>query len=233
MLLKGAGAGAIGGLLAGVFGYFAAEPTIGRAIDLEAAHHAGHGEEAEVFTRGTQQFGLIVATTLAGLALGLVFALVFAYVNRAAGTDRDGSWQAVSKLAGAAFAGVFLLPFLRYPSNPPGVGEPDTIGLRTWAWVGAIVIGVLAVVVIWRLTAALAAKGVDQLYRQLAAAGIFVLGLVIAFLVLPDSNDPVDVPAGLLWDFRLGTLGTQIVLWGGLSVAFTLFVSRRKAAVTV
>jgi predicted cobalt transporter CbtA len=56
------------------------------------------------------------------------------------------------------------------------------------------------------------------------------LGVVVAvgmlFLVLPAGPDPGKFPAGLLWDFRLSSLGTQLVLWAGIGVIFGLLCER-------
>ena len=47
------------------------------------------------------------------------------------------------------------MPFVRYPSNPPGVGDPGTIEMRSNLWLVSIVIGLVGVV-----TAALVARSV-------------------------------------------------------------------------
>jgi predicted cobalt transporter CbtA len=45
-------------------------------------------------------------------------------------------------------------------------------------------------------------------------------------LGLPATTDPGEFPAGLLWSFRLSSLGTQLVLWAGLGVLFGLLCER-------
>jgi predicted cobalt transporter CbtA len=56
------------------------------------------------------------------------------------------------------------------------------------------------------------------------------LGLVIVvsglFVGLPTATDPGEFPAGLLWRFRLSSLGTELVLWAGLGVIFGLLCER-------
>jgi hypothetical protein len=215
---RGAVAGGAAGLLAGGFSYLLAEPLMDRAVRLESARHAAGaaGEHTEeVFTRTQQHLGLVAASILAGIALGVLFSVVYATLHR---RDLDARpWERSLGLAGAALVGIWLLPFLRYPANPPGVGAEDTVGLRTAGWLGAIVIGAAAVVVAWRVYAQLdrAARPV----RQGAGAGVVIAGLAMLFL-LPDNPDPIDVPAGLLWDFRMLSAASSVLLWAGLGVAF-------------
>ena len=55
--------------------------------------------------------------------------------------------------------------------------------------------------------------------RQAVGAGLVVV-MAGLFAGLPAAADPGGFPAGLLWNFRLSALGTQIVLWTGLGVVF-------------
>ena len=82
-------------------------------------------------SRGLQStLGLLTGTVVYGVAMGGVFALVFAAVYGRIGHARArGSPPAT--LALVAFTVIVLVPFLKYPSNPPAVGNDDTIGYRT------------------------------------------------------------------------------------------------------
>ena len=62
--------------------------------------------------------------------------------------------------------------------------------------------------------------------RQLAVGLGAVVAVGVLFLVLPAAPDPGEFPAGLLWDFRLSSLGTQLVFWAGLGVIFGLLCER-------
>ena len=59
---------------------------------------------------------------------------------------------------------------------------------------------------------------------------ILGLGVIVAIgvllVALPAAPDPGEFPAGTLWEFRLSSLGTQLVLWTGLGVIFGLLSER-------
>ncbi|MEV5150211.1 CbtA family protein [Streptomyces sp. NPDC052727] len=228
LLGRGVAAGTVAGLLSGGFSWFLVEPLMDRAVRREPAREvtvppAHAGQHAEIFSRATQHAGLLVATTVTGLALGLLFAVVHLLLHRRA--PETEAWRRALRLAAAGFTGVWLLPFVRYPSNPPGVGDPGTVGLRTQAWLGAIAISLIGVVLAWALHDHLARRGHGAPARQLCVAG--VLGAATAALfALPDNPDALAVPAGELWDFRLWSVATALVLWAALGTAFGLLGER-------
>jgi predicted cobalt transporter CbtA len=220
-LRRGLLAGLLAGVLAGIFAFVFAEPILDRAIALENEHH----HEA-VFDRGEQKAGLILATALYGLAVGALFGLLAAYF-RLRSTLRS-EWLRSLALSGAVFLGAVLLPFLKYPPNPPGVGaDPATLAERTLAYLAIVVLGLLAVFAAWRFARRLARRleGVSPLGRELAAGGVLIVLLAFLYLAMPDFGGPRSaepVPEGLLWEFRLSSLGTQAVLWAAIGGIFGL-----------
>ena len=51
-------------------------------------------------------------------------------------------------LAASGFVAVYLVPYLKYPANPPAVGNPDTIGTRTGLYFVMIVLSIIAMFVV-------------------------------------------------------------------------------------
>lgn len=234
-LRRGLAAGLLAGLLAGVFAFFVGEPLLDRAIALEeqpSTHgaQAGGGEE-EVFSRTIQKVGLFFVTGLSGTFLGGVFGMVFAFFRgrMEAGSD----WDRSLSLAATIFAGFALIPFLKYPANPPTVGDAETIGSRTAAYLTLVAVSLLGVLFFWYAARALRGRGVGRPARQVAVGLGLAAFVALSLLVFPDTSDPPgDFPAGLLWSFRVSSLGTQLVLWTGLGVVFGLLCERangRKA----
>jgi predicted cobalt transporter CbtA len=66
--------------------------------------------------------------------------------------------------------------------------------------------------------------------RQLATLGVVVVGVAATWL-LPDDTDVIKVPADLIWDFRLASIATLLVLWLGLGAIFGLLGERAERGV--
>jgi hypothetical protein len=220
-LRRGLSAGAVGGLLAGAFGFLLAEPLMDRAVALEAARSAAAGDMGvETFSRNTQHVGFLVATLAVGLALGVLYGVIHALLHR---DDSSDAWGRALRLGGGAFFALTLVPYLRYPSNPPGVGEPDTIGTRSHLWEVSLVIGLVGAVVAALVARGLRDRGVRGSVRQIAVVGVLAATVALTY-VLPDNTDPIKAPVHLIWDFRLLSLATLALLWGGLASTFGLLV---------
>ncbi len=225
-LRRGIAAGLLAGLLAGAFAFFVGEPILERAIHLEEA--ASAAQHDEVFGRVTQKLGLFFVTGLFGVTVGGVFGLLFAYFRDrlVAGTD----WMRSISLSAAIFAGAFLIPFAKYPANPPGVGEAATIGDRTVAYYTLVGLSLLAILIAWMAAHALRERKVSAPARHISVGLGLAAAVTVMFLALPSAPDPGGVPAGLLWGFRLSSLGTQIVFWTGLGALFGLLSTRANGS---
>jgi predicted cobalt transporter CbtA len=236
ILLRGLLAGLIAGLLAGVFAYATGESRIDAAIAIEeaaappaaAAGEAAHDHE-ELVSRGGQKAGLVLATALYGIAMGGLLATAYTLLRRRLRTPSDT--RAAFGLAGAALLGVVLVPFVKYPANPPAVGDPATINQRTISWLAIVVIGVVAV---W--AAVVAARSVraeaPEWLRATAALVGFLVVVAIGYVLLPSIDEVPDTfPPSLLWTFRLSSLGTQVTLWTALGLAFAALLPRLRPAV--
>lgn len=224
LVLRGLVVGVLAGLLAGAFAFVIGEPLVQDAIDIEEAGSAhaslvpfAHISEWNV-SRGEQRGGLFLATALYGLAIGGVFGAIFATLL---GRGRERSpYQLATRLAGALFVAIVLVPFLKYPANPPAVGNPDTIGDRTVYYVVLLVGSALAMLAAARVAWSVPEDAVPW-KRPLLAGGTFVLLAGLLFLALPGVSEiPGDFPAQLIWEFRLSSLGTQAVLWAALGIGY-------------
>jgi hypothetical protein len=232
-------AGLIAGVLAALFAYFFGEPSVNTAIGLEATGTAAHSHShepaatvgevphaeepgGELVSRDVQStVGLLVGVGLYGVAIGGLFSLGFAFVYGRVGKLRPRLTAAV--LGFGAFAVVFFVPFLKYPANPPAVGQPNTIGTRTglyFAFVAlSLLFGIVAVVVGRKLADKFGAWS-----GGLLAAGGYVVAMAVCALVMPTIDEvPAGFPGSTLWSFRTASIGTQLVLWCALTLIFGAF----------
>ncbi|MEP7054697.1 MAG: CbtA family protein [Actinomycetota bacterium] len=235
-LKRGLVAGVCAGILAALFAFLVAERTVDRAIAFEdqrrAAAHATADQadgSADPVSRDVQRrVGGPTGFVLAGAAIGAIFGLVYAALRRL--TDERDPWQRSLFLAATAVSALVVVPFLRYPPNPPGVGDPDSLDARTRYYLASLLLGLSVVVGAWRLLRYLRARGWPQSQRQPLTAVLVVAVLGLGFLALPTPPDQVLIPAKLLWDFRIQSLATQLLLWSSLAAVFGLLSERAARA---
>ena len=145
LLIYGLLAGLCGGLLGAGFAKVVGEPPLDAAIAWESTHGAVKESHTETVSRTVQStIGLAAGAVVYGVALGGLFALVFA--GAYGRISRAGPVRTGTGLAAAAFVVLYLVPFLKYPPNPPGIGDPATIGDRTALYFGMVAISVLAAI---------------------------------------------------------------------------------------
>jgi hypothetical protein len=227
LLLRGMAVGLVAGLLAFGFAKLFGEPQVDKAIAFEAQMAQAKGEtpEPEIISRATQAGpGLFTSVMVYSAAIGGLYALVFAFAYGRVGDLSPRALAALLALGG--FIAIVLVPEIKYPANPPSIGQPETIGPRT-----ALFFGMLAISL---ATLALAIASARQLAVRLgawnavlvAAAG-FTVVIAIAQYALPDVNEvPSQFSAVVLWRFRIAALGLHAVLWTVLGLLFGALVER-------
>lgn len=212
---RGAIAGLAGGVASALFLLFVGEATIGDAIRLEESQGGG-GEE--VFSRGVQIAGGALGVVLVSVALGVVFGATFAAVrHRLPGRD---DWQRALTWAATALVVVYLVPFAKFPPNPPAVGDPDTINERTLLYLGMLAWSVGAAWAAARLSVWLRGRDLADPARLSAVAAAWLVLVGVGYAVLPGSPDAVTAPATLIWRFRLASAGGAFMLWAVTGVVF-------------
>ncbi|WP_203336570.1 CbtA family protein [Nocardioides limicola] len=232
LLRRGVAAGAIAGALAAVYLLLLVEPLIEKALVIEEAREHGHshGHEEELVSRLGQVLGAIGTLAVVGIIFGIVLAVVFAASRDRLPVVHDHGRSAL--LAGIGFVVFALLPAIKLPANPPGVGDPDSVDQRTVIYLALIVLGIALAVAALSLDRTLAGHGLTGPVRSTLLIGGSVLVAAVVLVLLPASQDAVadDIPAALLWEFRLASLGQLAVLWAALGLTFGVLVSRLPAA---
>ena len=246
---RGLIAGALAGLAAFLFARVFAEPLIQDAIGYEGerdeAQHAldrAAGivvapHEHEIYSRGIQaNIGIGIGMVAFGLVMGALFAVAYAVCLGRVGRVRPRTLALL--LAGAGLLTTYVVPFLKYPANPPAVGEGDTIGRRSAYYLIMVLASVLFLIVAVLLGRRLQERFGPWNASLLAVAGFIVAaGLLMALLpsfdetplALRDPQGNIVFPgfdADLLYHFRLYSLGAQALLWAVLGLVFAPLADR-------
>ncbi|WP_217544910.1 CbtA family protein [Streptomyces sp. GbtcB6] len=217
LLVRGMLAGLAAGLLALVVAYLLGEPNVDKAISFEDAH--SHEHEMEVVSRSLQSTaGLATGVLVYGVAFGGIAALAYCFALGRVG--RFSPRATALLLSGCALTAVYVVPFLKYPANPPSVGDPDTIGKRTTLYFLMMLLSVLLAVAATILGKRLQPR-LGTWWATVLAVVAFGVLIGLAYQFLPVINEvPKDFPATLLWRFRLSALAIQAALWGGFGLLF-------------
>lgn len=223
-------AGIIAGLLVGGFYNLFQVPVMERAIALEgemAASVTSPGAEEEEagaeVSLGVQRIGMVLGTVIFGAILGLFFAAGFVLLHRAA-PGWSVVWVALT-VGALGFWCLSLFPFIKYPLNPPGVGEEASLAARQLGQLLFMLISAAAVGVALDAIRRIQQNLADFASRRIWYGGVLgvyaILALVMVF-VFPGNSDPVPVPTDLLELFRSLTMTGQFLMWALLATGVTL-----------
>ena len=230
-------AGLLAGLLVFGFGKVVGEPRVDRAISFESAQDDAKAERAkgirveaepELVSREVQAgLGLFTGVMVYSTAFGGLFALVFAVANGRA--VKLGPRATSALLAVPGFIAVYVVPNLKYPANPPSVGQPDTIGARTALYFIMLALSVAAMAGAAMLRKRLAAQ-YGEWTAALIAAAVYLVAVIAVAGILPGINEvPDEFPAVLLWQFRVASFGMQLIMWATIGLVFGALAERAFA----
>lgn len=258
LLIRGLIAGLVAGIATFFVAYSVGEPHVEAAIALEesgiapaeapteASHDHGdeasaghshthshthshaHGGEGTEVSRGNQRtWGLLTGSLAVGIVLGGIVALVAGGTIGRMGRLQPGQSTALITLLG--FVAFALVPFLKYPANPPAVGSGDTIGDRTALYFGFVLVSVVTAVAATYVALRLRNRRLGTYGGVLAGAAGYLAVMVVAGQLFATVNEVGDFPADTLWFFRRASLFTLATMWGVIGVVLTGLVGRLYA----
>jgi hypothetical protein len=229
LLLRGMIAGFIAGLIAFGFARAYGEPQVDAAIAFEekmaALENLNAPEEPEMVSRETQAgIGLFTGIMTYSTAMGGIFSLVFAGLYGR--SSRLGPRGLAAVLGVATLIAIVIVPDLKYAPNPPAVGNPDTIGVRTGLFFIMIVASIVGLTVAFMMSLRLRER--YGAWNAAILAGIaYVAFIAIVQALLPTINEvPENFSAMNLYQFRLATLGIQFIIWTVIALAFGFMAER-------
>jgi len=210
--------GALAGTIHGVANLVIVEPYLDEAIGIENQNLFASGEEEDtpVFWveydayRDWQKGGQVLAGAILGTSMGGLFGIVYVLSrNTLPGNDMKKSII----LAGAMWTSIYIIPFLKYPANPPTVGDAETVVLRSILFLSFIAIS------------GFSAVGFFQMYKKLQSKKILAfigygLFISILFVLMPPNPDEITAPMDLVNGFRAMSVVAVTIFWASLGVIF-------------
>jgi len=222
--------GAIAGIVLGLINQAIVEPFIDKAISIETQRQIARGESVDTIQQSQyrmwQKGGEVVAAAIYGISLSALFGIVFVYSRRSLPSFNNK--RKALFLAAIMFFVIFLIPALKYPANPPAVGNPSTIYYREMLYVGFIAVSGFSA-----LALALSYKRLQTYFQEKKATRlivplIYALIMISAYIAFPPNPDKVTIPADLIISFRVASIFTIGIFWGVLGIIVGFFWDKFK-----
>jgi len=209
--------GGLAGIVHGVANLALVESYLDQAIGIENQHLFASGEEKDTpefkaqfdSYRYWQKGGQVLAGTILGMSTGALFGIVYAYSRNSLPGRTD--LKKTFTLAAIMWLAIYFIPFLKYPANPPTVGDPETIVLRGILYLIFIAISGFGAVGFYKLSQKLKTKKLVAIVGYAAFIGI-------AFVVMPENPDQITAPMDLVNNFRIMSAFTVSLYWLSLGV---------------
>ena len=215
--------GAIAGFVHGTINFALVEPYLDQAIGLEneSLFASGDAEDNLEFWaeyesyRIWQKSGQVLAGVILGLAMGSLFGIVYALSRNSLPGKTDVTKSVI--LAGVMWLTIYIIPFLKYPANPPTVGDGETVMLRAILYVSFIALSGIGVVIFYKLS--------QKLQNNKKYFGLFgyVIFITILFFVMPENPDEITAPMNLVNEFRLMSVFGVSSFWISVGLILGLF----------
>jgi len=205
--------GFVAGTIHGAVNLAIVEPYLDKAIGIENQNlfASGEAEDTPQFWveynsyRDWQKSGQLLAGGILGMSIGALFGIVFVYSRNS--LPKGHTVKKTFVLAAIMWLAIFLIPFLKYPANPPTVGDADTVVLRQTLYLLFIAIS------------GFSAVGFFVLYKKLQnkKKGFALIGYAVfitaVFFIMPPSPDEVTAPMDLVNGFRTMSVVAVSTFW--------------------
>ena len=215
--------GCFAGTIYGTLNLIIVEPYLDDAINIENQNLFSSGEEidgpqfwVEYYEyRSWQKGGQILAGAILGTSIGSLFGIVYALSKKSLPSRNNIGKTLI--LAGLMWFTLFVIPFLKYPANPPTVGDGETVVLRGILYLTLIAISGFLAIGFYQIFKRLKAKN-----RILPVIGYGVL-ISLVFFIMPENPDEISTSMELVNGFRAVAFLTGTVFWFTLALFLGVF----------
>ncbi|PWU79704.1 MAG: hypothetical protein DLM72_16105, partial [Candidatus Nitrosopolaris wilkensis] len=131
-------------------------------------------------------------------------------------------------LTGIMYFVLFLIPTLKYPANPPGVGNPETIYFRESLYVGFIATSGFTALALATISKKLRNNNPLSSNKILILPSIYVIVMACAFVFFPPNPDKITIAVDLITSFRIAGAFTIAIFWGLMGIILGSFWDKLK-----
>lgn len=221
-------AGFSAGIIHGLTNLALVEPYLDEAIGIENQNlfASGNAQDDPSFWveydsyRTWQKSGQILAGGILGMSIGSLFGIIFAFARKVLPEGHDVKKTLV--LAAVMWFSMFLIPFLKYPANPPTVGDAETVVLRGILYLSFIAISGFGALGFYRLS-----KKLQKRKKIISVIGYSVF-ISIMFVIMPINPDEITAPMDLVNSFRTMSLIAVSVYWLSNAIILGILWQRFK-----
>ena len=215
--------GCFAGTIYGALNLLIVEPYLDDAINIENQQLFSTGEEIDVQQfwveyyqyRSWQKGGEVLAGAILGTSIGSLFGIVYALSKKSLPSGNNIGKTMI--LAGLMWFTLFVIPFLKYPANPPTVGDGETVVLRGILYLALIAISGFMAIGFYQIFKRVKAKN-----RILPIIGYGIL-MTLVFFVMPENPDEISTSMELVNNFRIVAFLTGTVFWFTLALFLGVF----------
>lgn len=216
-------AGCFAGIIHGATNLAIVEPYLDEAIGIENQNLFASGEEKNTpefwveysAYRDWQKGGQVLAGAILGTSIGALFGIVFAYSRKILPGKHNVQKGLV--LAGIMWTTIYFIPFLKYPANPPTVGDTETVVLRAVLYLTFTAISGFSVIGFYKLSKKFQGR------KKLVAVIGYAIFMGTMFIVMPPNPDEIIAPMELVNGFRIMSVVAVSVFWLALGIILGLF----------
>lgn len=215
--------GALAGLVHGGVNLAIVEPYLDKAIGIENQNLFATGQEEDTpefwieynSYRSWQKGGQVLAGAILGTSMGALFGIVYGLSRKTLPGNHNVRKALI--LAGIMWLTIYFIPFLKYPANPPTVGEAETVVLRESLYLGFIAISGFSALGFYKLSKKFEGK------RKLVCAVGYAVFITAAAFAMPENPDKITAPMDLVNGFRIMSVLGVSSFWISLSLILGFF----------
>lgn len=232
--------GLIAGLIVAGYMNIFNVPVMEWAIDLEgkAALAEPAGDEPELplswaTSLGAQRVGMTLGLAVVGVLCGAVFSGLYYLTRRATPGWSPWAWAAIAGLLG--FWSVSMFSQLKFPLNPPGVGDEGTLLARQGLQFLVIAVSAVSAAAVLYAVGVVnrTSSGSDRWLRYASIGLAYAVVMLLLGFAVPNVRDaaPDWLPQALVIMFRTFTAVGHLLLWLGIALGTVGYLRYRQKGI--